>query len=302
MQIDCHICKGDAEFLLNKDGFDLYRCPRCKLVFVYPQPTEEFLRKELYSYESGYQANRVEDLSKRAEDKRARTVLDSLTKINPKGRILDVGCANGQFMYWAQKRGFEAAGVELNRRTAEVARGYGFEVYNGFLEEADFAQESFDAIFLGEIIEHVPNPRDFVGNCSKLLRPGGLIAITTPNLNCFWSRSTFLLWRIFKIPWSSVTPPYHLHQFSDNNLDLLMTQEKFELVDKTSLLMTRLKYELGMLHLLKRYKKSRRITDLFFAAFAYAIYSILYAINVLSVPFRKTDFNMIRIYQKTYGK
>jgi 2-polyprenyl-3-methyl-5-hydroxy-6-metoxy-1,4-benzoquinol methylase len=298
----CHICHTASDYLLNKDSFDLYKCDSCKLVFVHPQPTAEFLKNDLYSYESGYQANRVEDLAKRKEDKRAKTVLDILTKLKPGGRILDVGCANGQFMYWAKQRGFVSAGVELNRRTAEVASSNGFEVFNGFLGEASFPENSFDAVFLGEIIEHVPNPREFVKNCSRLLRPGGLLAITTPNLNCFWSKSTFFLYQQFKTPWSSVTPPYHLHQFSDSNLDLLMSQENFELVAKRFLLMTRLKYELGMTHLLKRYKKSRRITNLLFAAFSYGLYTILYILNILTAPFRQTDFNMIRVYQKTEGK
>ena len=58
MKPNCIICNSQSEYLLNKDGFDLYKCDNCSLVFVYPQPKPEFLRDEIYSYESGYQSNK----------------------------------------------------------------------------------------------------------------------------------------------------------------------------------------------------------------------------------------------------
>lgn len=295
----CHICNTPSSFLLNKDDYDLYECPTCKLVFVYPQPTEEMLQKKLYSYESGYQANAVRDLSQRPEGEREKRVLDYFEKIQKGGKILDVGCAGGQFLYWAKMRGFQVAGVELNKRTADSAIAQGFNVYTGFVVDALFEPASFDFVFLGEIIEHVNNPREFVRECAKFLKPGGIMAITTPNLDCFWSRSTFILYKFFGIPWSSVTPPYHLSQFSAHNLDLLLQQEKFALQYTSFIMMSRLKYELGMLHLLKRYKKSKKISDLLYMVFSYILYIFLYILNLLLNPFLKKEFNVMRFYKKS---
>jgi 2-polyprenyl-3-methyl-5-hydroxy-6-metoxy-1,4-benzoquinol methylase len=294
----CFICGSSSSFLLNKDNHDLYRCSSCKIVFVCPQPTAEKLAHDLYSYESGYQSNRVEDLSKMEEQQRVKIIFDYFNKFKPKGAILDVGCGNGQMMYWAKKRGFEPSGVELNKRTADHAKEKGFNVYNGFLENAEFPKNSFDFIFLGEIIEHVNNPRSFIKDCSKYLKSGGLIGITTPNLDCMWSKTTFLFYKYFKIPWSSVTPPYHLFQFSTSNLDLLMNQEKFSLVKESFTRIPPLKYELGMLHLLGRYKKSRKITDILFMIFSYGLYVITHTIFKILHPVMKKDFQMIRIYRK----
>ena len=76
MKPSCHVCNTKSNFLLEKDGFDLYKCPECKLVFVYPQLDEKFLAQKFYSKESGYQSNRAEDLSFLKENKRATIVLN----------------------------------------------------------------------------------------------------------------------------------------------------------------------------------------------------------------------------------
>ncbi len=129
MRPSCHICNNTSDFFMNKDDHDLYRCAVCELVFVYPLPSADTLQKQLYSRESGYQSNRVEDLTVRTEYPRFKTVLDYAQKIKPQGRFLDVGCGNGQSVYWAKKRGFDAEGVEVNERTAEYAQSQGLKVY-----------------------------------------------------------------------------------------------------------------------------------------------------------------------------
>src|SRR4051812_21860846 len=110
----CHICSHRSVFFMDKDGFSLYRCPSCALVFVSPQPSAESLEKQLYSYESGYQANRVEDLSLMKEQARALFALNCFVRAESSRTVLDVGCGNGQFLYWARQRGFAGSGVELN--------------------------------------------------------------------------------------------------------------------------------------------------------------------------------------------
>lgn len=293
----CHVCNSPSHFFMTKDEYDLYRCPVCSLVFVYPLPTPEALQKKLYSRESGYQSNRVEDLTVRAEYPRCRTVFDYLERIKPRGRFLDVGCGNGQFVYWANSRGFQAEGVEVNERTAEYAQLQGLKVFNGFLENAPLEHGSFDIVFLGELIEHVTNPRDMIHRCKALLKSDGLLVITTPNIDCLWSRSTLRLFHLFKIPWSSVTPPYHLHQFNSTNLDLLVTSEGFRWEHEWYLRIPPLKYELGMLHLLKRYKKTRKVYDFIFMCFAYCIYVVVHTFFVLGHPIMKKDFQMIKVYK-----
>ncbi len=299
MEPICHICNSKSRFYLNKDDFDLFKCSSCGLVFVSPQPQEDFLVKSLYSYESGYQSNRArQDLSSTKEQERFTVAFDYLEKIKSGGKVLDVGCGNGQMLYWAKKRGFNPFGVEVNERTALCAKSYGFDVYIGLLRDSHFPKKTFDIIFLGEIIEHVNSPKDFIEECSEFLKDDGVIAITTPNINCYWSKTTFFFYKIFKIPWSSVTPPYHLFQFDYKNLDLFMGQFGFICDKELFLRIPPLKYELGMLHLLKRYKKTKKIFDFFFMICSYVLYTITHFIFKVLHPFLQTDFQMIKIYKK----
>lgn len=294
----CTICETDSPFLLKKDGYDLYRCPNCGLVFVYPQPQDNFLKEKVYSYESGYQSNKKGNYSEKPKDKKTEMTLDVLDDLEAEVVLLDVGCSNGEFMYYAESRGFTAYGVELNRRTAEIAREQGLNVYNGYLNDAKYADEFFDVVYLGDVIEHVTSPHDLLKECKRVLKKGGLMVISTPNLDCTWSRMTFWLYKVFKIPWSSVTPPYHLHQFSSGNLYRLMRCYQFSMEKEFYLKPPRLAYELGSLHLLKRVKQDKLPFTFFYMCFAFAIYAVFYLVDKIITPLKTKDFAMVSVYKK----
>jgi len=153
----CHICETESNFLMGKDGHRLYQCPDCRLIFVFPQPTKNYLAQEFYSEMSGYQKYKVKDLFTTKESKKTKKILDYLEKSrqDPKNHnrltLLDVGCSSGEFLYHAKKRLFsDVYGVELNKITADIAKANGLNVYNGTLEEAVFEENFFDFIFLGD--------------------------------------------------------------------------------------------------------------------------------------------------------
>lgn len=293
----CHICHTPADFLLEKDGFNEYLCSKCKLSFVYPEPTALWLKEKVYSYESGYQGNKQADLSIVVQEKRFVKILDFISKEKPRGKILDVGCSNGQFMYWAKHRGFEASGIEINKRTADIAKQNGFAVHQGFVETAPYDKQSFDVVYLGDVIEHVTNPRNFVSSALTFLKPGGLLLISTPNMNCWWSNTTLFFYKIYGIPWSSATPPHHLFQFSQSNLDRLVAENGLNNVHTIFTRPPSLRYELGSLHLWGKYKKDKTYKSLCFMVFSFAVYTLTYGLNMLFKPFLKKDFRMICFYR-----
>lgn len=296
MNPKCLICGEETVFLLKKDGFDEYICSKCGLSFVHPQPKAEWLRDEVYSFESGYQGNKTSNLSIENEGKRFGRPLDFVALKKPNGEMLDVGCSNGQVMYWAKKRRLKPSGVEINKRTALMAKENGFDVFNGFLKDSNFQKNSFDLAFLGDVIEHVNNPKEFIGEVKSFLKPDGLVVVSTPNINCFWSKTTLWLYRIFNIPWTSVTPPYHLFQFSYENLNILMKEFNFEPEKVFYLPPPSLRYELGSLHLYKKYKQEKNLKNLFYMFFAFSLYTFVYALNWLKFIFIKKDFQMTVVY------
>lgn len=301
----CHICASPTHFLMKKDGFDEYICSSCELSFVYPQPSPEWLKDTVYSFESGYQSNQKQDLSTSSLDERTGKAIDFLAEERPKGKLLDVGCSNGKLMYWAKQKGFSCSGVELNKRTADMAASHGFPVHQGFLETAPFEKGSFDVVYLGDVIEHVNSPRDFIKTCVSFLKPDGLpagrqgiIAISTPNVDCFWSKITLWLYTTFGIPWSSATPPHHLFQFSYGNLNMLMNEFKFGPVKSVFTGPHALKYELGMLHLYGAWKKKRTVGSLLFMIFSYAAYTLLFGLHTILKPFLHKRYEMVTIFEQ----
>jgi len=296
----CHICQSKTSFFLSKDGYDFKECPQCGLIFVDPQPDQKFLAEEVYSKKSGYQKHKVKDLSKTKPDRIRKKILRDIRVLKPNGQLLDVGCSSGEFLYHAKDAGFDVCGVELNSGTADVARTNGLDVRTGTLEDAHFPSASFDIVFLGDIIEHVPDPRAFINESARILKPDGIMVIVTPNLDSRWAKTGRILYLWFNIPWSSLTPPYHLFQFSISNLETLLRGIGFEIKESWFHSPPTLKYELGSLHLWGKYKRERSLRNFLFMLFAFIVYTKLYILNRLISPFSKNDFGMVVLAQ-TYA-
>jgi len=292
----CIICNKKSDFLMKKEEFDIYRCSSCTLVFIHPQLSPNFLKEEIYSYKSGYQAGKNHDLTRLFPDRNQQKILNFFEK-QKRGSVLDIGCSIGSMMYFLRKKGFNPQGVELNARTAMIAERNGFTVFRDFLEKANFSPKSFDYIFIGDIIEHVNDPRNFLSLCRGFLKESGKIIIVTPNLDCFWSCSGFWLWKTFAIPWSSITPPHHLFQFSTDNLVQLMKQEGIKSFNIWYNPSPRLKYELGSLHLFRAFKRRKTLVSFIKLVFGFTLYIILYGIYKIVRVFLQRDNGIVIVGQ-----
>jgi 2-polyprenyl-3-methyl-5-hydroxy-6-metoxy-1,4-benzoquinol methylase len=142
-----------------------------------------------------------------------------------KGRLLDVGCGDGAFLARMKSLGWEVVGVEPDAKAATAAMTkFGLEVFVGALENAGFANESFDAITLNHVIEHVGDPIGLLRRCRDLLRKGGRVVVTTPN-------SEGLGHRIFREHWRGLEVPRHLMVFSLRTLKQLVLEAGLSIVE-----------------------------------------------------------------------
>lgn len=113
------------------------------------------------------------------------TVLDRYARIlrdhvGP-GRVLDVGCARGASLPILQGYGFQAIGLDISRAALGHAKTQ--SAVCGALPRTPFADSSFDGVLLLDVIEHIRNPLDALCELYRLLRPGGVAIVTTPNVN-----------------------------------------------------------------------------------------------------------------------
>ena len=106
--------------------------------------------------------------------------------INPKARILEIGCGSGDTGALALKgaRAGTYVGIDINPRAAEKARHVLSEVHAGDIERMDlaWAPASFDAVILSEVLEHLVEPWAVVARLAALTKPGGLMLASSPNV------------------------------------------------------------------------------------------------------------------------
>ena len=95
--------------------------------------------------------------------------------------VLDVGCSRGNFLAAGGKLGFHMEGVEPAANIAAAARAEGHVVHTGLLADINLPAASFDAITLFEVIEHLQEPLPLIRECHRVLKPGGLLVLSTGN-------------------------------------------------------------------------------------------------------------------------
>lgn len=211
----CPVCAADeGRRYCEKHGAVYLRCPRCSHVYLETFPTEEELT-ELYATRKsphGSEAKAAWDFSDAKYRFFYRPILQTAEELNGVGRLLDVGCSNGAFLHAAGRSGWEATGVELETHSFEVARARGLRVHNQDLASCSFPDESFDVVTMWQLIEHLRAPRELLAEIRRVLRPNGVLALSTPNVDSIG-------WWLLKQEWKAVEPEVHLHLFSSSSLE-----------------------------------------------------------------------------------
>jgi 2-polyprenyl-3-methyl-5-hydroxy-6-metoxy-1,4-benzoquinol methylase len=139
------------------------------------------------------------------------------------GAILDIGCGDSLFLSEAQKRGFEVWGVDFNRRVIEKDRAllrlnnlFPMSIYE-FARQADIPK--FDLVTFFEVLEHMEDPRRFIGTIRNLLKENAFIAFCLPDSNMFGPCERKLN-----------TAPYHTAYWTDKTVRTFLAKNDFEIV------------------------------------------------------------------------
>ncbi|MBN2808897.1 MAG: class I SAM-dependent methyltransferase [Deltaproteobacteria bacterium] len=136
------------------------------------------------------------------------------------GRLLDIGCGGGKYLLAMQRLGWRAEGVEFNAGAVQTCRQSGLDVFLGELHDARFADNSFSVVTARHVLEHVAEPVAFVAEIFRILAPGGLMVLKTPN-----SKALARKW--FGSKWFPNEVPRHLILYSPENLRALSEQQGF---------------------------------------------------------------------------
>jgi 2-polyprenyl-3-methyl-5-hydroxy-6-metoxy-1,4-benzoquinol methylase len=218
----CPLC-GSQEF---SSVFDpIKRCKACRLCFVNPlgpyrgeNETEDYF---LNDYLPLHLANRENSLVER------RSYLSAIRRrfdVSARPRLLDVGCALGFMLHEAKAAGWDATGVETSEFAAKYATEHtGCTVHTGTVEDAALHSDSFDAVTLMDVIEHVAEPRTLLCEIYRILRPGGMLFIVTPNFG------SLFVW-LYGLRAYGVWPDQHVIYFQPSTMDRMLRDVGFKRV------------------------------------------------------------------------
>lgn len=211
--IPCDLCGSEKykllfhqpDFWLNgiktfQYQFPVVRCLNCGLIFVNPRPTRESMS---FFYPETYHDERLPEIA----GSRYAAQAKFLPPIHPGCRILDIGCAKGDFLHWLGNSAapFEAYGCDSF--SDGIRDGYGIKFMPAELPECGFSDNYFDLITAWAVFEHVHAPSSYFREIERILKPGGKFIFLVPN-----GRSLYALWARFD------DIPRHIYLFTEQSI------------------------------------------------------------------------------------
>ena len=118
--------------------------------------------------------------------------------------------------------GWDVIGIDFDPAAIENARAKGLTVALGDLAQQDYSDNTFDAIIINHVVEHVLNPLDLLHECYRILKPSGKLMVATPNAVC-WGHY------LYGENWRGLEPPRQLHIFTRSALITFFEKTRFSL-------------------------------------------------------------------------
>ena len=214
----CRFCKSDKiKFVLKKEDIHIFKCLDCGVAFLGNNLNDESI-KALYGY---YGRSAFSDWLSPITKGRYQKLLNSFEKYRKNNTIIDVGCGTGHFIQCATEKNWKIDGTEISDEAIKIAREKRQNVIKGDIASLDLRKEEYDIATLFELMEHAIDPEGIIKKLSYIVRPGGLVYITTPNYNSIMRRFLGNRWGIFH--------KEHLFYFTDKSLTALLSKYKFKI-------------------------------------------------------------------------
>jgi 2-polyprenyl-3-methyl-5-hydroxy-6-metoxy-1,4-benzoquinol methylase len=211
---DCLLCGTTALTLpFPRQHPWLAQCPRCAFLFSTQRPSEQ----ELADYYSRYP---VQDHVSAITLRRFDEFLDACEPFRRSARLLDYGAGDGFFAERARLHGWDAIVTEMSTVKTRTCEAKGLPV----LEADQFSGQAatFDVVIAHEVLEHVSEPAMLLDTLAALLREGGLLYLTTPNIDGLSRRTLGGDWRIIEYP-------EHLNYFSVGTIRRLFADQRLSI-------------------------------------------------------------------------
>jgi len=231
--MQCPICKSQNTFEWYPENIDIGKltftyeftpesqktfrvvaCRRCTHAFCSPLPKNIYKNYEDVVDKEYLRHSQTRRLS-------SQSVLNIIKRYIPSGKLLDVGCATGDFLEVARDFGYAVEGLELSHWSSAIVRRKGMKVHKELLKSLSSRfPRRFDVITMWGVIEHFQNPLAEMIYINKLLKPGGILAVWTGDVNGIMSRILGRRWWYWQ--------GQHIQYFTHASLNYLANTSGFK--------------------------------------------------------------------------
>ena len=209
--------------IFDIDDFPIVKCNQCGLIYVNPRVSIEANNKYyefLLDSDHEFLDNHFFETYS-VHNKQIDRYIRVIKKTKPCGRLLDVGCGNGYFLTHARESGFQVEAQDISPLFIDYCReNLDLTVYSGELDSLNLDASSYDVITMFDVLEHVYFPSKLLSECHRLLKPNGILVITTHDIGNF-------LAKLYGVKWRMIYPVGHVYYFTRKTLSLLVGKEGF---------------------------------------------------------------------------
>ena len=205
-----------------EESWEIQRCRGCGFGWTTPLLSEDEIKHYYPPTYHGETVNTIESflsgkLQRSRSWRKETEKRDLVERFVDRGRILDVGCGEGKFLWTLDSRKWERTGVEFSEQTVRLVgeRIGDFTLIEGNIFSHRLLESSFDVITFWHALEHLPEPRAVLKRTHQLLRPGGWLFISLPNFDSWQAR-------LFHRYWYPLDVPRHLYHFAPGPLEILL--------------------------------------------------------------------------------
>lgn len=196
----CQVCEGSRNsFLFFEKGYEFRKCSNCGHIFVQPDMLPESM-VEFYDenfFAGGPYAAYVKD--RETLERNFRRFIRYLLGYKKGGTLLEIGCAVGFFLELAREH-WQVTGIDVSEHAVQYARKVlSRDVVCGDFMDVLFDDYSFDVVTMWDTIEHLKYPDLYISKVARLLKPGGILALTTGDAGSLNARLRGRRWRLVSL-------------------------------------------------------------------------------------------------------